>query len=278
MLNVLAFSCPLLLAATGALFSEYTGSLALFLDGFITLSGFLTFAFTAATGSVVLGIILSCVTITAAGLLFAFIVEKTKANKFIAAIAMNLLAGALTSLFSSLIFKTRGVLVSPSFSFAPKNVSIFAIIITAVLVAAAIVYLKKTQSGIYFRITGTNAQELKVRGVSPELYRILSWGIASLFAGLAGSIMAMKVSSFVPNLASGKGWLALAVVFMGRKSLWKIALCILIFCGIDFAAVYIQSIFPAIPSSVVLALPYIMVLLLIGIRDIFFDFFKIKFD
>ena len=262
MLSILAFSCPLILAATGALFSEYTGCLALFLDGVISLSGFLTFAFTTATGSVVSGIILSSITVTITLLLFALIVEKTKANRFIAAIALNLLAGALTSLFSSLIFKTRGVLVSSTFSFAPQHVSIFAIIITSILTAGAIVYLKKTQSGIYFRITGSDSDLLTVRGVSPELFRILSWGIAALFASLAGSIMAMKVSSFVPNLASGKGWLALAAVFMGKRKLWKIALFILIFCGIDFAAVYIQNYIPVIPSSVVLSLPYIVSLVL----------------
>ena len=260
MLNVIAFSCPLLLAATGALFSEYTGCLALFLDGFITLSGFLTFAFTVATGSVVCGIIISSVITTGLGLLFAFIVEKTKAHRFIAAIALNLLAGALTSLFSSLIFKTRGVLVSQAFSFNPEKVSIFAILITASLVTAAIFYLKKTQGGIYFRITGSNADELTVRGVSPALYRILSWGIAACFAALAGSLMAMKVSSFVPNLASGKGWLALAAVFMGRKKLGKISVFTIIFCVIEYAAVLIQNYIPAIPSSVILSLPYIILL------------------
>ena len=150
MLSILAFSCPLILAATGALFSEYTGCLALFLDGFISLSGFLTFAFTTATGSVVSGIILSSITVTITALLFALIVEKTKANRFIAAIALNLLAGALTTLFSSLIFKTRGVLVSTAFNFAPKNVSIFAVIITTLLTATAILYLKKAQTGKKF--------------------------------------------------------------------------------------------------------------------------------
>ena len=77
MLNLLSFSCPLLLAATGALFSEYTGCLALFMDGLITFCGFLTFAFTTVTGSVILGTILSAITASVLCLLFAFIIEKT---------------------------------------------------------------------------------------------------------------------------------------------------------------------------------------------------------
>lgn len=263
MLNILGFSCPLLLAATGALFSEYTGCLALFMDGLMTFCGFLTFAFTAATGSAILGISLSAITATALCLLFAVIIEKARANIFIAAIALNLLFASLTSLFSWLCFGTRGVLTSQEFMFTQTPVNITSIIITAALITAAILYLKKTNGGIYFRITGSNADVLLVRGVSPGLYRIASWGISGLFASFAGSILALRISSFVPNLASGKGWLALAAVFMGKKRLPLIALYALIFCVVDFGAVYIQNFIPALPSSVVLSLPYIVSLALI---------------
>ncbi len=260
MIEVLAFSCPLLLAATGALFSEYTGCLALFLDGLITFSGFLTYMFTVLTGSVFAGILLSTIISTVLALLFAFIVEKTKAERFIAAIAVNLLFGALTSLFSSLIFKTRGVLTSQAFVFKTAPVNIFSICITVIIIAACIVFLTKTQKGIYFRITGSNPDVLLVRGVNPALYRILSWGAAALAGSIAGSIMTLRISSFVPNLASGKGWLALAAVFMGRKKLGKISVFTIIFCVIEYAAVLIQNYIPAIPSSVILSLPYIILL------------------
>lgn len=266
MLNFLGFCCPLLLAATGALFSEYTGCLALFMDGLISFAGFLTYAFTVATGSLILGTGLSAVTCITLSLLFAFIVEKTHANYFIAAIAINLLFSSFTSLFSWLVFGTRGVLTSQAFSFSLAPANITSVIFTTGLITAAILYLKKTKGGIYFRITGSNAEVLLVRGVSPGIYRIASWGVAALFACFAGSFLAVRISSFVPNLASGKGWLALAAVFMGKRRLPLIALYALIFCAVDFAAVYVQNFIPGIPSSVVLALPYIVTLGLVVIR------------
>lgn len=266
MLNFLGFCCPLLLAATGALFSEYTGCLALFMDGLISFAGFLTYAFTVATGSLILGTGLSAVTCITLSLLFAFIVEKTHANYFIAAIAINLLFSSFTSLFSWLVFGTRGVLTSQAFSFSLAPANITSVIFTTGLITAAILYLKKTKGGIYFRITGSNAEVLLVRGVSPGIYRIASWGVAALFACFAGNFLAVRISSFVPNLASGKGWLALAAVFMGKRRLPLIALYALIFCAVDFAAVYVQNFIPGIPSSVVLALPYIVTLGLVVIR------------
>ena len=266
MINFLGFSCPLLLAAAGALFSEYTGCLTIFMDGLITFCGFLTFAFTTATGSSLAGIILSAIISTVTCFIFAFIIEKTRANCFIAAIALNLLFSSLTSLFSWLSFGTRGVLTSSGFTFSPLGVNISAIITTILFITIAILYLKKTQGGIYFRITGSDPEVLTVRGVSPSIYRIAAWSIAGIFASLSGSFLAMRISSFVPNLASGKGWLALAAVFMGKRRLPLIALYAVIFCAVDFGAVYIQNYIPALPSSVVLSLPYIVSLLLVVFR------------
>ena len=266
MINFLGFSCPLLLAATGALFSEYTGSLALFMDGLITFCGFMTFAFTGATGSVICGSLISALISIGLCLFFAYIVEKSRANPFIAAIALNLFFSSLTSLFSWLGFGSRGVLTSSDFSFRPGPVNLTAIIITGIFIAAAIFCLRKTQPGIYFRITGSNPDVLLVKGISPAGYRILSWGICGFFASFAGSFLVMRISSFVPNLASGKGWLALAAVFMGKRKLPLIALYALIFCAVDFAAVYIQNFIPGIPSSLILSLPYIVSLCLILVR------------
>ena len=263
MLNFLGFCCPLLLAATGALFSEYTGCLALFMDGLISFAGFLTYAFTVATGSLVLGTGLSAVTCVALCLILAFIVEKTHANYFIAAIAINLLFSSFTSLFSWLCFGTRGVLTSQNFIYPLTATKVWTLLITILFITGAILYLKKTKGGIYFRITGSDPDVLLVRGVSPALYRIAAWGVSGFFASFAGSFLALRITSFVPNLASGKGWLALATVFMGKRKLPLIALYTLIFCAVDFAAVYIQNFIPGIPSSLVLSLPYIFSLALI---------------
>ncbi len=268
MLNFLGFSCPLILAAAGALFSEYAGCLALFMDGLISFAGFLTYSFTVTTGSVILGTLLCAFVCVALCVMFAFIIEKSKANAFIGAIALNLLFGSFTSLFSWLGFGTRGVLTSKDFSFTLGAANTTAIMITILLTAGAIVYLKKAKGGIYFRITGTNPDVLLVRGVTPGIYRIASWGIAALFACFAGSFLAIRISSFVPNLASGKGWLALAAVFMGRRKLWLIAVFAVLFCVVEYAAVLIQSVLPGLPSSVVLAMPYIILLCtLLLLRD-----------
>lgn len=261
-MDIISFSCPLLLASIGALFSEYAGILALFLDGLISFSGFLTFMFTTLTGSIFWGILLGCASVVTITFCFSFIVEKTHANQFIAAIGMNLFFSSIVSLFSSLIFSTRGVLTSNAFQFPITQIKIFSLIVTGILVGVSIYFLAFTQKGIYFRITGSDSDVLTVKGINPGIYRIGAWTISAFFAFFAGCILSLRISSYVPNLASGKGWMALAAVFLGRKKIWKICLCVIIFCTADYFGVNIQNYISGIPSSLLLSLPYLTVLLL----------------
>ena len=60
LISALAYACPLILCSIGALFTEYAGCLALFLDGLVSFSAFLFYTFTVITGSPVAGAVLAC--------------------------------------------------------------------------------------------------------------------------------------------------------------------------------------------------------------------------
>lgn len=264
-LNIIVFSCPLIIASLGALFSEYGGTLALYLESLISLSGFLFYLFTVTLKNPFIGAILSvffCVFLTLA---FSFFIHRFKANKFIASLGMNLLYNSMISLLSSVFFKTRGVLISSLFNFSSRTVIISTVTITFILIAVTVLFLCLTQQGIYFRITGTDPHLLSAKGLNPEIYSVLTWGMAAFYGSFSGILLSLKISSFVPGLAGGKGWMALAAVFLGKKKWWQIIIYILIFCCLDFLSSGIQN-FIHLPSSVILALPYLAILLLISVK------------
>ena len=264
LIDILSFSCPLLLCSFAALFSEYAGSLALFLEGLVSFSAFVFFTLCVKLGGTmpvvfaafVITIILMALTV----FLFILLIQKFKAHKFIAGTAMNLLFTALTSAFSSMIFKTRGVLTSPLFSFDVTSVKIFTILITVLITALSIVFLAKTRTGLYLRITGSDSNVLIAKGVDPSWIRILSWTMAGAFAALSGILLTLRISSFVPNISSGRGWMALAAVFLGNKKPVRLLIAVIIFCATDYFGVHIQNLFPSIPTAVLLSLPYIVAL------------------
>ena len=140
LLSLLAYSCPLILCSLGALFSEYAGCLALFLDGIVSFSAFLHYAFTVYTGSPVAAVFLAFLTsiIITAG--FSFLVERFGANRFIAAMAMNLLLGALTSALSWLLFRTRGVLAADVYKFSAGATRLATVGVTAAMSAIAVIF------------------------------------------------------------------------------------------------------------------------------------------
>ena len=102
--GTLTSAAPLLLASTGALVSEYSGAMAIFLDGLITLSAFFCFAFTIWTKSFLLGIFLAIFAGLSFTALMALLIEKLNANRFLAALALNLIYASLSTTFSSIFF------------------------------------------------------------------------------------------------------------------------------------------------------------------------------
>ena len=76
MSDILFSSVPLILASLGALFSEYAGILAVFMDGVINFSAFLTFALYAGTSNIFVSVILSILICVLMIFLFALITEK----------------------------------------------------------------------------------------------------------------------------------------------------------------------------------------------------------
>ena len=265
-ISALAYSCPLILCSLGALFSEFAGCLALFLDGLVSFSGFLFYTFTVLTGSPLAAALLTCLASCALTLAFSTLVEYGRANRFIAAIAMNLFFSAITSCLSWLIFGTRGVLTNEKLAFTAGAARAAAVCITAVFVALAVVFLRYSRHGLYIRVTGSDADVLKAKGVNPGSLRTLSWCLASLYASLAGTLLVLRLSSFVPNISSGRGWMALAAVFLGKKKPLRIVAAVFIFCMADIFAANIQNYIQGIPSSFLISLPYLVSLLLILVQ------------
>ncbi len=265
-ISTLAYSCPLILCSIGALFSEYAGCLALFLDGLVSFSAFLFYTFTVLTGSPLAGATLACLGAVIVTLVFSAAVEYGRANRFIAAISMNLFFTAMTSCLSWLVFGTRGVLSSEDFSVSGGTARAAAVCVTSVFVALAVLFLKYSRQGLYLRVTGSDADVLKAKGVNPLWLRSLSWCLASLYGSLAGTLLVLRLSSFVPNISSGRGWMALAAVFLGKKKPLRIVAAVFIFCMADIFAANIQNYIQGIPSSFLISLPYLVSLLLILVQ------------
>ena len=263
--GTLTSAAPLLLASTGALVSEYSGAMAIFLDGLITLSAFFCFAFTIWTKSFLLGIFLAIFAGLSFTALMALLIEKLNANRFLAALALNLIYASLSTTFSSIFFGTRGVLTNQAFVFLPEKARLITNFFAYLVFLCIYLLLKHTKTGLYIRICGSDPQVLHAKGINIFKIRLYAWIIAAALGSCAGCIMSIRLSSFVPNISSGTGWTALAAVFLAKKNTAAIAGAVLAFSLTQYGANNLQNIeaFKSLPPSFLLSLPYISALLLI---------------
>ncbi len=263
--DILANSIPLLLASFGALVSEHAGCMALFLDGVINAGAFLCFTFTVLFHSAAAGTICAALVLLICIMGIAGLVEKVHANHFLSALALNSISTGLISILSTRLYATRGVLTSPAFLFEAAPMRLTTTLAALLLFCAGWIFLRFSKAGLYLRITGSNENVLKAHGLNPARLRMMSWGIAAVFGGTAGCIMALRLSSFVPNIASGNGWTALAAVFLGKKNTAAVFAAVLVFAAAQYGANNLQNIpgLQALPPSLLLALPYLTALVLI---------------
>jgi len=261
--TILPSSSPLLLATMGALISEHAGVLAVFLDGAINLAGFVSIAVLGFTGNVFFSVGASIFITVLLLFLVSLFNEKTKANPFLTALAVNLLSSGCTSFFASWLFGTRGTInleeiaarLSVTYNnalYLPRNL-FFPFTLLCVFCVAF--FLRRTQTGIELRAVGTNPELLFARGKSPYFYRSLSWSLAALFASLSGSMLSIDLGAWVPNVSAGRGWTALAAVYLGFKKPWLCVLAVLCFASAEYFTNILQG-FGKVPSTLILGLPY----------------------
>ncbi|MBP5451424.1 MAG: ABC transporter permease [Treponema sp.] len=262
---VIMTASPLLLITLGALISEYAGRLAMFMEAVINLGAFFCYFFSLKFNSVFFGIVLSVLLCTLIVFILDLAATKFKANVFLISIAINLLLSALWSFLSAQIFGTRGVLYDQAFNFSQTNAKIISSVFCYAASFVIIFMLYFTRLGLKIRITGRDSDVLASQGNRVEAYKMFSWIIAASTGALAGSAYAMRISSFVPGMAGGRGWTALAAVFLGRRNPLAIIGAVFVFALSEYLSTFIQNVdgFKNIPSSVLLALPYIISLLLI---------------
>ena len=262
-IEILIISTPLLLLSLGTLFSELCGILAVFCDGMINLCAFLFFTFAYFTENIFASILISILICCLFIFLISILTEKTKANPFLIGLAINLFTSGFIQIFSKTIFDTQGVLVLPEI-LTPAiqiNSRIYGTIFAYGISILIFVFLKYTRTGICFRITGTSKKLLIEQGKNPTTYKILSWQVATIFSSIAGIILVLRISSFVPNISSGRGWLGLAAVLAGQKKILGIVISILVFSTFEFLATMFQGSVGIIPPSIMITLPYIVAII-----------------
>lgn len=270
---------PLALAALGECISERAGVINIGLEGAI-IAGALGGTVAAASLGVAGGFVVGALAGLLIAAIFAFFTVRLRADQIITGTAITLFSLGLTgtlyrSLFGAsgvaLSTPTAGPLVIPGLSAIPLiGTALFAqpVISYLVMVVAPLLawWLARTQAGLAVRALGEYPEAAIAAGIAPRRTQALAVLFAGAMAGLAGATLVLaQAGTFVEGMSAGRGFIAIAIVVLGRWNPLGVLGAALLFG----AANSLQTLFQAmgwsgIPYQLFLALPYVLTLLVLA--------------
>ncbi len=266
---------PLLLAATGETVTERAGVINLGLEGMM-LAGALAATLGASAAGPWSGLALAVLAGMLLAAAFAAIAIGARADQIIAGTALTLGAVGLTGTIYRHAYGTGGAgLALPTLAPVPiPLLSRIPILGPALfdqpaptylaLVALPVVWwvLFRTRPGLALRATGEGAAMARAAGVRTGLVRATATIVGGGFAGLAGATLVLaQVGTFAEKMTAGRGYVAIAIVVLGRWHPAGVAVAALLFGAATALQYVFQALGLAVPYQLFLMLPYVLTLL-----------------
>ncbi|MEW6623808.1 MAG: ABC transporter permease [Bacillota bacterium] len=279
----IAYTIPLLITALGGLHSERSGVVNIGLEGLMVIGMF--------TGALVIsqlemsfpgtaiwiGLLAAFIAGAVFSLLHAFACITLNANQVISGIAINMIAGALTTYLARNITGSGNIQIVhglgrqniPVLSDIPILGKLFFtmsypttwVVVGILIISWFILY--RRPFGLRLRACGEHPHAADSAGINVYLMRYIAVMISGAFAGLGGAIVIVTYSGEFNGTAAGLGFLALAALIFGQ---WK-PLGILgatLFFGFASTVANVSQVIPAlavIPGIILKTFPYIFTLI-----------------
>jgi ABC-type uncharacterized transport system permease subunit len=265
---------PLALAAHGELLVERAGVINIGLEGAI-LAG----AFGALVGASAGGVGLGFAAATAAGLLvaalFATSVIWIRMDQIIAGTALTLLSmGGTGTLYRALYGSAGAALGIPTSAPLPiPGLSALPVIGTALFAQPPVTYVAyligpalawwfaRTHAGLALRAIGERPEAAEAAGVAVDRMRALAILAGGALGGLAGGTLVLaQAGTFAEGMSAGRGFIAIAIVVLGRWTPYGVAAGALLFGGASALQFAFQAMGWTAPYQVFLVVPYLLTL------------------
>jgi ABC-type uncharacterized transport system permease subunit len=281
--STLRFATPLAFAAMGGIFSERSGVVNIGLEGMMLMGAFFGIWGSIWSGTWVVGLLMAMLFGGLLALVHAFFSIHLRADQIVSGFAVNLMALGLTGYLFSSIYASgipSGVSRVPNVTlgwldsipvvgnflqgvFGELNLLVW--IMFGVVIASYVV-LFKTPIGLRIRSVGEHPRAADTVGISVYGVRYAAVTLSGVLAALGGAFLSIGFTgSFAENMTSGRGFIALAAVILGKwRPGWAFAATLLF--GFGFALSIPLQREADISSSVIATLPYVLTLIaLVGI-------------
>jgi len=265
--SAIRLSTPLILAATGGLFSERAGIVNIALEGLMLAGAFTAAAVTYATGSAWIGLLAGIAAGLALSSIHAVASIRFRADQVVTGTAINILMAGIPGFLSGALFLSSG-----STPQIPKeHLMPWAPIIMAFAAVPLSWYvLYRTPFGLRLRAVGENPEAADAAGVRVARIRYGGVLLSGAFAAIGGAYLSIGQSSlFTRNMTSGRGFIALAALIFGKWRPVQTMLACLFFGLTEAVTIRMQGVvkLPSgedIPVQFIQIVPYVLTIVVLA--------------
>lgn len=266
---------PVLLAALAGLICERSGVFNIALEGLMLVGAFAAVAGSYYTGNGYLGALTAVCAAVAVAAVLAYGSVTRRADPIVLSVALNIFAIGITGFLLVALFGVRGVFQSPRITGLPAlrlpgladlpwiGQVLFSLTLLGylalVLVPVVQIVLFRTPLGLRLRGVGERPQAAATLGVNPTRYQYGAVLLSGVLCGLAGAQLALgNVVQFSENMTSGRGWIAVVAVMLGRAHpIGTLGACLL-FGLAEAVGFRLQG--NGLPAQITDAAPYVVTL------------------
>src|SRR5450830_349969 len=288
---LLRAATPILLAALGGLISDLAGSINVALEGLMLAAAFFAVMASVYAGQWFpwlspvwypwIGCLAGVLAALSLSAMLAVFHLEWGADLIVAGIAVNILAAGLTVLLLATLVGDKGSTAALNSPVLPSlhlpsahgrpwldvllngadgrghHVLVYAALLTALLLAF---FLKRTRYGVWLRAVGENREAALNAGIPVRRVQYAALLLSGLLAGLGGIYLSMGyLSLFQADMTAGRGFLALAAIFLGARSVAGTFCAAMLFGASTVLATQLGA--QQIPTQLVYMVPPLVTLL-----------------
>ncbi len=263
---VLRVSSPLILAALGGLWCERSGVIQIGLEGMMLVGAFFGAVAALSFQNVMIGFLFAALAGILLSALYGLIVIEFKGNQIVSGTGINLLALGIPPFVSKILYDSTGGTPPLSSELQKSGLPILIIFISCIL---SIVLYHYSRFGLHLRFAGEHPKALLASGHSVRFKRWQGVLLSGFFAGLGGALLSLWLSSsFIRNMAGGRGFIALAAVILGKWKPIPTLIACLFFGFTEAAQIRLQGVVlwgtEPVPVQWIQVLPYAMTIFVLA--------------
>ena len=275
--SALVLAVPIMLGAMAGVMSERVGVVNIAIEGQLLTGAFVASVVSTLTGNQIFGIVSAMVTAALFSAVLAVFAVRFLAQQIIVGVVLNVLAIGITNfLYQQWVTEDESATNSPGtlpiihIPFLGDIPIIGPVLfqnrITVFLAIAIVIVLWfvlfKTKLGLRARAVGENPLAADTVGINVSRTRFWWVTLGGLLAGLGGAALTVGSSgSFGREMSGGLGFIALAVVILGRWHPGYATAAALLFGFSIILRIWANQVSPGIPTNFITMVPYLVTII-----------------